>query len=283
MAYYYANEAEQFVFYRIPRVLFTGHRYKSMSTDAKVLYGLLLDRVGLSVKNNWIDEQGRVYIIFPRKDAQELLNYGNQKVAKLFKELVKYDLTEEKTQGLNLPNIIYVKKFIEEKSLKTLAAQWTCENNTPGDVKITSQEMLKSHASNTNISNTDINNTTTTDSNRNQDTMIDQETKSKRTVVVVDKYSEESISQIKETAKAEDVSLTEKNIQELLDLANKDVKQVTNGILAAAEYAKRTDVRNMWGLIKQAVKDGKMPTLGQSAHLDGIRKKKHKYRDVYLS
>lgn len=66
--YYYGNEAEQYSFYRIPKVLFTDSRFKSVSVEAKVLYGLLLDRMALSVKNGWMDGYGRVYIIYTISD-----------------------------------------------------------------------------------------------------------------------------------------------------------------------------------------------------------------------
>lgn len=59
--YFYGDESEQFIYFRIPRKLITSPRFKHLSTDAKVLYGMLLDRMGLSVKNNWYDEDGRVY------------------------------------------------------------------------------------------------------------------------------------------------------------------------------------------------------------------------------
>ena len=61
--YYYGNEAEQYSFYRIPKTLLTDPRYKSVSIEAKVLYGLLLDRMGLSVKNGWMDSDKRVYMM----------------------------------------------------------------------------------------------------------------------------------------------------------------------------------------------------------------------------
>lgn len=66
--YFYGAEADQFSFYRIPKVLFTEERFKSISAEAKVLYGLLLDRMSLSARNEWLDEEGRVYIIFSVED-----------------------------------------------------------------------------------------------------------------------------------------------------------------------------------------------------------------------
>ena len=85
--YYYGNEAEQFSFYRIPKVLLSGIRFRTVSLDAKVLYGLLLDRMSLSVKNGWLDEGGRVYIIFTIADVMETLGCAEQKANKLMNEL----------------------------------------------------------------------------------------------------------------------------------------------------------------------------------------------------
>lgn len=68
--YYYGTEADQYSFYRIPKTLLTDPRYKSVSIEAKVLYGLLLDRMGLSVKNGWMDSEKRVYIYFTQEDAR---------------------------------------------------------------------------------------------------------------------------------------------------------------------------------------------------------------------
>ena len=86
--YYYGGEAEQYNFYRIPKVLFTDAHYSQLSMEAKVLYGLMLDRMGLSVKNTWMDNQGRVYIFFTLEDVISMLNTGHNKAVKLFKELI---------------------------------------------------------------------------------------------------------------------------------------------------------------------------------------------------
>ena len=112
--YYYGDEAEQYSFYRIPKVLFTDSRFKGISVDAKVLYGLLLDRMGLSVKNGWLDEKRRVYIIYTIADVMETLGCAEQKANKLLKELdtVKgIGLIERVRRGLGRPNVIYVKNF----------------------------------------------------------------------------------------------------------------------------------------------------------------------------
>ena len=113
--YFRGMEAEQYTFYRIPKVLFTAECFRELSCEAKVLYGLLLDRMGLSIKNRWFDEEDRVYIIFTVEELAELLNCGTQKVVRLLKELdVKsgIGLIEKKRLGLGKPNVIYVKNFM---------------------------------------------------------------------------------------------------------------------------------------------------------------------------
>ena len=112
--YFTATDAEQFVFYRIPKALITGKEYRSISTDAKLLYGLLLDRVGLSVRNEWIDECDRVYIYYTVDAVGEDLNCCKEKACKLFDELEKARLIERKRQGQGKPSRIYVLRFCSE-------------------------------------------------------------------------------------------------------------------------------------------------------------------------
>ena len=120
--YFRGMEAEQYSFYRVPKVLFTAECFKSLSCEAKVLYGLMLDRMSLSIKNRWFDEEDRVYIIFTVEEIAELLNCGTQKAVKLMKELDSNQgigLIEKKRLGLGKPNVIYVKNFML-KDLATL-------------------------------------------------------------------------------------------------------------------------------------------------------------------
>lgn len=112
--YYYGTEAEQFSFFRIPRVLIQDPRFKQVSTDAKLLYGLMLDRMSLSMKNGWLDEENRVYIIYTLENIMEDLNCGKDKGVKILAELdtVKgIGLIERKKRGLGKPSIIFVKNF----------------------------------------------------------------------------------------------------------------------------------------------------------------------------
>ena len=115
--YYYGVEAEQFTFVRVPKVLFFTDKehFGSLSNEAKLLYGLLLERMSLSRKNNWIDKHNRVYIIFPVEEIEEILDVGHEKALNLLKELDDQSgigLVKKKRRGLGLPSILYVKNFI---------------------------------------------------------------------------------------------------------------------------------------------------------------------------
>ena len=177
--YFYGNETEQFSFYRIPKMLFKENLFKDVSAEAKVLYGLMLDRTGLSAKNRWLDEENRVYIIYTVAEIMDDLNCGNQKAAKLLSELDTVNgigLIERKRQGLGKPNIIYVKNFYSASQLQNnenhisrdvkithqemLESNFKkCENQESENVKITNQDFPNSHSNDNNINNTKINNT----------------------------------------------------------------------------------------------------------------------------
>lgn len=117
--YYYGVEAEQFTFVRVPKVLFTDkEHFGGLSNEAKLLYGLLLERMSLSRKNNWIDKHNRVYIIFPVEEIEESLDVGHEKALNLLKELDDQSgigLVKKKRRGLGLPSILYVKNFIVKR------------------------------------------------------------------------------------------------------------------------------------------------------------------------
>ena len=142
--YYYGNEAEQYSFYRIPKTLFKDKTFSVLSTDAKLLYGLMLDRMSLSMKNGWLDKDNKVYIIFMITDIMEDLGCAEQKATKILKELDTKSgigLIERKRQGLGKPNIIYVKNFVFDKEIKT------CENHNSDDFavdNITNQDFPES-------------------------------------------------------------------------------------------------------------------------------------------
>ena len=180
--YFTGMEAEQYSFYRVPKVLFTEPCFKTLSCEAKVLYGLMLDRMSLSIKNRWLDSEDRVYIIFTVEEIAELMNCGTQKAVKLVKELDSSNgigLIEKKRLGLGKPNVIYVKNFIirevsdqkptgncadlqsEQEDHKKIAdlqqkaenkgktgISLNCENHHSGVVKSTIQDCVESQLQN---------------------------------------------------------------------------------------------------------------------------------------
>ena len=113
--YFYGEESEQFSYFRIPRLLVRSKRFKTLSTDAKLLYGLMLDRMGLSAKHSWYDELGRVYIYYTLDEIQTDLMCGHNKAVRLLAELDTgkdgFGLIERMKQGQGRPAKIYVKKF----------------------------------------------------------------------------------------------------------------------------------------------------------------------------
>ena len=117
--YFYGTEADQFSFYRIPKALFTDSYFKDLSSDAKILYGPMLDRMSLSIKNQWFDDKNRAYIYFSIEDIMELLNCGRNKAIKSMRELddeTGIGLIEKRRQGFGKVNVIYVKTFMSEKT-----------------------------------------------------------------------------------------------------------------------------------------------------------------------
>lgn len=109
---YKSNETLEHKYYQIPQELFVNEKYKNkLNSDSKILYAFLLDRLSLSQKNHWIDEDNNVYLIFTREEVQEKLNLSDKTVTKSFKILMKVNLVQEKRQGLGKPNLIYVGKI----------------------------------------------------------------------------------------------------------------------------------------------------------------------------
>ena len=140
--YFYGQSGEMFSYFRVPKILFRDIKFKDLSTDAKTLYGILLDRMGLSVKNGWLDEQGRVYIIFPVQEVMDALGYADNKATKLFRELEKFGLIERKRRGLGKPNLIYVKNFADPRFRNR-------EKNGSGAADSAQQETAKSRGNKT--------------------------------------------------------------------------------------------------------------------------------------
>ena len=159
--YYYGNEADQYTFYRLPKALFTNERYKKLSDGAKILYGLMLDRMGLSTKNGWFDEHNRVYIIFTLENVQEYMNCKHEKAVKLLAELDTnkgVGLIERVRRGQGKPSIIYVRKFFDISEVKTSENQKSGLPDLPKSrvPKTGSQEFRESETNNKDFRDTDM-------------------------------------------------------------------------------------------------------------------------------
>ncbi len=134
--YYYGVQSEQFSFYRIPRLLIKDQHFKGLSSDAKLLYGLMLDRMALSMKNHWLDNENRAYIIYSISNVMDDINCSKPTCVKIMKELDSFGLIERKRKGLGKPDIIYVKNFAvledsQEQDEESFDSADTFEENKP--------------------------------------------------------------------------------------------------------------------------------------------------------
>ena len=145
--YFHDYESEQFAFYRIPKVLFTDEYFRNLSSDAKVLYGLMLDRMALSIRNNWVDNEGKVYIIFTLEQVMEYMNCGKDKGVKILAELDTdkgIGLIERVKRGLGKPTIIYVKSFVYRKEKVLDSAENDNRSQEVGKTEVWSSGKSKS-------------------------------------------------------------------------------------------------------------------------------------------
>ena len=177
LSYFYGREAEQYSFYKIPKLLFTEEYFKKISVEAKVLYGLMLDRMSLSMKNQWLDEEGRAYIYYSLDDIMEALGCSNKKAISIMKELdtdAGIGLIEKKRQGQGKPTMIYLKQFViqdfqkcknytsEEKACVPEVKKihvLTCKKDMSRSEENTHLEVKKIHTNKNNINNTELSNT----------------------------------------------------------------------------------------------------------------------------
>lgn len=163
--YFYGNEADTYSFYRIPKQLIMDDTFKNLSSDAKLLYGLMLDRMSLSAKNGWFDGFKRVYIYFSMEDVMESLNCSKNKALKSLSELdtdTGIGLIERVKQGQGKPTVIYVKNFINEENTVSDFPKKEVKTPTKGKSRVAnfgSLESQKKDTNNTNINNTEMSNT----------------------------------------------------------------------------------------------------------------------------
>lgn len=172
--YFQEYDSEQFSFFRIPKVMITDEAFASLPLEAVILYGILLDRTALSRKNGWIDENGRVYIIYPLEEIMSLTGRCKNTVLTLMRDLIKIGLLERKRQGNNRPNIMYVKNFSkrivrsedgmfpkQDKGVSEVQKMNSrkFKKRTSGGSEIELPEVQNLNPSNTNINKTDSSNT----------------------------------------------------------------------------------------------------------------------------
>ena len=154
--YFYGQSSELFSFYRIPKLLFQDSRFQPLSTDAKTLYGILLDRMSLSARNGWLDKAGRVFIIYTVQEVQDSLGCADKKATKLLRELEEYGLIERKRRGLGKPDLIYVKNF------SSISSEMRIQNrdfHDSGGFKNASQDPSKSRCNKTKENDTEMSET----------------------------------------------------------------------------------------------------------------------------
>ena len=154
--YFYGQAGKLFSFFRIPKALFQEQRFQNLSTDAKTLYGILLDRMSLSVKNEWFDKKGRVFIIFTIEDVKRTLRCADNKATRLLRELEKFGLIERKRRGQGKPCLVYVKNFSAESSKESVKNR---DNDDSCGSKIACQDPVKSRGIKKKENKTEMNNT----------------------------------------------------------------------------------------------------------------------------
>lgn len=169
--YFYGQEADLFSFIRVPKLLFTDGRFKDLTSDAKILYGLLLDRMSLSVENSWFDKYGRVYIIYTIAEIVSTLGCANSKACNTLKQLTDVGLIEKDNKGQGRAQLIYVKKILSDQSgqrekriqNKNSGNQNSEKQNSQNKISVfpesRTQEFSKAECINTENNNTDSSNT----------------------------------------------------------------------------------------------------------------------------
>lgn len=179
-------------FYRIPKALFEDDLYGEMKLESKMAYAILKDRAELSLKNNWFDKQGDIFLIYKNKDLQKILQAGEKKIISIKKELSKFGLLEEERQGLNKPNRLYIgnlnitekvihkdKPLSDREPSKRQFQNW--KNDSFGTAQMTGQELSKRQSSDTEKSDTNLSDTENNDSFDEDDDIITNQSENSNT------------------------------------------------------------------------------------------------------
>ncbi|UXU51229.1 replication initiator protein A [Staphylococcus arlettae] len=189
MSNFNIKEIQKEKFYQLPKVFFTNPKYTNLSNDAKITWSILRDRLDLSIRNNWIDENGDIFFIYTNEKLKSILNISSpNKLSKIKKELTQADLFNQIRVGLNKPNKLYIKKpEVTEADIYYISQQendvesrndtdvsksyvQNYDNNTSGNINLIHQDISKSYANDTEFNNTDYIETENNDTNDLNDT-----------------------------------------------------------------------------------------------------------------
>jgi len=189
MSNFNIKEIQKEKFYQLPKVFFTNPKYTKLSNDAKITWSLLRDRLDLSIRNNWIDENGDIFFIYTNEKLKSILNISSpNKLSKIKKELTQADLFNQIRVGLNKPNKLYIKKpEVTETDIYYISQQendvesrndtdvsksyvQNYDNNTSGNINMIHQDISKSYANDTELNDTDYIETEVNDTNDLNDT-----------------------------------------------------------------------------------------------------------------
>ncbi|GAB5803327.1 hypothetical protein JMUB7522_25770 [Staphylococcus aureus] len=158
--YFTVQENYKERFYQIPKVFFTSENYKNLTNDMKIAYAILRDRLNLSIKNSWVDEDGNIYFVYSNEKLMEILNCKKEKLTKIKKGLENDGLLIQKRRGLNKPNILYLMKpIVTERDIYKIEKE---ENDVE---PYGEKDVRKSNTNDTDFNDIDFNDTENNDMN----------------------------------------------------------------------------------------------------------------------
>src|SRR5699024_669414 len=193
MSNFNIKEIQKEKFYQLPKVFFTNPKYTNLSNDAKITWSILRDRLDLSIRNNWIDENGDIFFIYTNEKLKSILNISSpNKLSKIKKELTEADLFTQIRVGLNKPNKLYIKKpevteadvyyisqqenDIEQHNNTDVSLSYVqkYDNDTSRNINMIHHDISKEYTNDTDLSNTDYIETENNDTHDMNDTYNNQ-------------------------------------------------------------------------------------------------------------
>ncbi|ENL48409.1 replication initiator protein A [Staphylococcus epidermidis] len=193
MSNFNIKEIQKEKFYQLPKVFFTNPKYTKLSNDAKITWSILRDRLDLSIRNNWVDENGDIFFIYTNEKLKSILNISSpNKLSKIKKELTEADLFNQIRVGLNKPNKLYIKKpevteadvyyisqqenDIEQHNNTDVSLSYVqkYDNDTSRNINMIHHDISKEYTNDTDLSNTDYIETENNDTYDMNDTYNNQ-------------------------------------------------------------------------------------------------------------